>query len=352
MINRIPIPKLGIVGHFTHRSLMRRTRLPMNHAHASGIPATALPVDSSGNQTEPDRMDGNDSLGCCGAAMCDHSDGIRVWANGKGVAKPDVTSQLDAQYKVISGGDNGMDEDMVVGPQGMWTVGIAYDPLAVAVDHLDVDITNVPLAQYLIENFYTLEYAWSVPDAFINDFTDGSVWPSAMTPNPQNGHYITFADVGGPNTVVGGQNCNGYLCMRTWGAHAWCSPAFIASVQPQTFVTLSPRQFDATGYDGKGRHVSQQAKIWIALGGNATKAMALVAMFPGPVGPPVPVPVPTPTPTPGPTALFSGKTNKALPPGTSTIRFSHKNLIPLGSEVDIYAPGTAPSADRLDCDVI
>jgi hypothetical protein len=67
-----------------------------------------------------------------------------------------------------------------------------------------------------------------------------------------------------------------------------------------------------------GRHVSTQAAAWIALGGNATKMNAVVAMFPpvtppapgpssptGPVVPPAPSAPPTPTPTPATRLMFS-----------------------------------------------
>lgn len=289
-----PVPKLGITAHFVHRDLMDRRRIPMKHARMPNngtVPKTILPVDSSGNGTEPDRMDGNDTLGDCGAAMCDHADCIRVWRNGKGTQKPDVTKQLEKQYLAISGGDNGMDEDMVVGPQGMWTVGIAYDPLAVAVEHLDIDITNIPLAQFCIDNFYTVELAWSVPDDFLQNFTDGSVWSNADTPDPNNGHYTPLADVGGPGQTASGQSIDGFYRMRTWGARAWVGPNFVASVQPATFVTFSARQFDpATGYDGKGRHITTQAKVWESIGGSPIPASVISAFPPssGPVtgGPP------------------------------------------------------------------
>jgi hypothetical protein len=85
------------------------------------------------------------------------------------------------------------------------------------------------------------------------------------------------------------------------------SPAFIAGVDPEFFVTFSALQFSKkTGCDSHGRHVSDVAAAWVAIGGNASIVAKVVAMFPPKVGPsptpdptpPVPVPVPAPSPIP------------------------------------------------------
>jgi hypothetical protein len=53
------------------------------------------------------------------------------------------------------------------------------------------------------------------------------------------------------------------------------------SVDPQTFVTFSPLQFlKSTGYDSRGRHVSDVAAAWVAIGGSATLAQNVVSQFP------------------------------------------------------------------------
>jgi len=250
-------------------------------------------------------MDSNDTLGICGPAMCDHVDGIRTYGQGK----PGFTEMhanlaaLVAQYERVSGGDNGTDEDMLVGTSGIWTAaggGLAADPTAVVVDHLDVDVTNEALAQYCIDQFYHVNMAWSVPDAFLQGFAQGTVWAAAATADPNNGHFTPLSDVAAPGTVVNGTDIGGFYRLWTWGSWCWVSPAFVASVQPQSFVTFSPLQFSkATGYDSHGRHVSDQAAAWIALGGNASILNAVVAQFPAkpsPVVTPPPAP-PTPSPT-------------------------------------------------------
>ena len=173
---------------------------------------------------------------------------------------------------------------MRVRPGGIRTPsggGIAGDTTAVVADHLDVDVTNVTLAQYVVDQFYGICMAWSVPDNFLQGFSQGSVWAPAGTPDQANGHYSPLADIGGPSDTSGAQSLNGFYRLWTWGSWAWVSPAFVASVDPECFTTFSALQFNkATGLDSHGRHVSDQAAKWVALGGNAQAVAAVVAAFP------------------------------------------------------------------------
>jgi len=230
-------------------------------------------------------MLGNNQYGDCGPVMCAHIDEIRTYGQGQpGFAEISVNqAALISQYESVSGGDNGTDEDMLVGPSGIWTPaggGIAGDSTAVIADHLDVDVTNVPLAQYCQDQFYGICLAWSVPDDFLAGFAQGTVWPNADTPNPNNGHYSALADIAGPNDSSNGTSLNGFYRVWTWGSWAWVSSAFVASVDPECFVTFSALQFNKTGFDSHGRHVADQADKWVALGGNAQAVAAVVALFP------------------------------------------------------------------------
>lgn len=284
--------------HFQHRDTMRRKRPMAKATLPETVPATTLPVDCSGNGTVSCPMDSNDSLGICGPAMCDHVDGLRSYGQGKaGFAEIHANlAALVAQYESISGGDNGTDEDMLVGnaggpngaaAPGIWLAGIANDPTAVVADHLDVDVTDLALCRYAIDQFYAVCMAWSVPDDFLKNFAQATVWAAADTPDPNNGHYTPLTDV----------DTRGFYRLYTWGSWCWAGPDFIASVQPQSFVTFSSLQFSkATGYDSHGRHVSDQAAKWVAIGGDAAKVAVVVAMFPAKPGPTPPLPVPAPNP--------------------------------------------------------
>lgn len=267
------LEKHGKWAHFQHRDTM--ARVTRNKAVLpSQTPPTSLPVDCTGNASVSCPMDGNDQYGDCGPVMCAHVNTIRTYGQGKtGFGPPlmaDVT-KLIAQYEQVSGGDNGTDEPMLVGPSGIWRTGIAGDPTAIVVDELDIDYSDTALVQYCIDQFYATELAWSVPDDVLQNFATGENFFQADTPDPANGHYTPLSDI----------DASGNYRLWTWGAWCWISQLFLMSVNPTGFVTFSPLQFSkATGFDSHGRHVSDQAAKWIAMGGNASIVNAVVAQFP------------------------------------------------------------------------
>jgi hypothetical protein len=292
MLKKVPLPKRGHDVIFVHRDAMKNRAPHASARLAAGVPSTPLPVDGTGNMGVQVPMDGNDTLGICGPAMLAHDVGILTYRQGNGVELLTNLAALEQQYLKISGGDNGTDENMLVGPGGIYTAaggGLAGDPREVCADSLDFDVTDVPLTQYLIDQFYDVKMAWSVPDDFINRFDAGVVFSGTPTPDPANGHYTPLADVDASGN---------YRCI-TWGTWCWMTTSYVAGVEPQCFASISPLQFDPTsGLDSKGRHVSMQAAKWVALGGSQAKMTALVAMFP-PLTPTPPPPTP-PTPTPSP----------------------------------------------------
>lgn len=311
------IPLINKYATFTPRDFTRMRGVNRIAHMPRAVPATNLPVDSTGNQTVNCPMDDNDKEGDCGEAMACHGDNILTYGQGKAGYVESVFSEsaLLAQYLAISGGDNGMSESMVVGPGGIWATGLAGNKNAVMDDALDFDCTNIPLRNYLTDQFYQWQMAWSVPDAFIQQFQSGMTFTNAMTPDPMNGHFTTQADV----------DVNELVTLWTWGGFCWAGPAFIASVQPQSFVVFSRRQFSlATGLDSKGRHIVTQAAKWVGIGGNQI-SQNVINMFPPLNAPPVvnpppvvvppvvnPIPV-NPPPTSGTILTVSGS---PLQPGT------------------------------------
>jgi hypothetical protein len=294
MLKQVRLPKHhNKLVTFVHRDQMRK-QASQSKAYGTNLPPIVLPVDGTNNMGVSVPMDLNNSLGDCGEAMACHGDNIYTYMRGSGQESIFGLTAIQNQYLKVSGGDNGLDEDQVINQ--IWKVGIAGNTAAIIQDNLDVDITNVALAQSLIDNNLFICMAWSVPDDFLNDFATGIVFADADSPDPENGHFTPVADVGGPSSVASdGTNVNGFYRIITWGSWCWASPAFIKSVDPSCFVVFSSRQFNSSGLDCKGRHVSQQAQYWINIGGNAAIAAKVVAMFP-----PLPSPVPTPAPVPPP----------------------------------------------------
>ncbi len=314
------LPRLQAFAHFTPRHRMR-SRFTLQKFQVASVPPTRLPVDCTGNATVQCPMDLNDTLGICMLAMAEHIDNIWTYRQGKGTQSTFDQTLAKAQYEKASGGDNGLDEVTLL--TQCWKPGLAGQPAATYVDSLDLDLTNVALVQYAIDQFYHACMMLSVPDAFIQSFDTGTVWPSAMIPDPNNGHGVPLSDVFGPADTLGGINLNGFYRLWTWGT--WCAvgPLWIASVQPAGFIVFSARQFDPkTGLDSKGRHILTQAAVWNSCGGNVIPA-SVIAAFP-PLSPtPTPVPPgPTPTPTPPPAPvtppLFAFRVPRAIP---ANVRF-------------------------------
>lgn len=332
---KVLIPKIGKTAHFIHRDAMR-SHISRKRAHLPGkamtVPVTTLPVDCTNNRAVSCPMYLNDSLGDCGEAMAAHTIGILSYAQGK---RPEILftdAAIRTQYLAESGGDNGMDEDMEVGPTGVFTVGVCGNPKAVAVSSMDVDPNNVPLVQYLIDQFYTLQLAWSVPDDFVQNFTSGSSWLNADTPDPANGHYTTISDI----------TKEGYYTLWTWGGYATVSQSFVASVQPSYFVVFSPLQFDpATGYDSHGRHITSQAAAWQACGGPPIP-QAVIAAFP-PVGGPTPEPPPAPIPTPVPPSPTPTPTPPPNPPQQTFSVVIPASTVSMRGPLGKTYTGTVPS---------
>src|SRR5271170_4328364 len=111
IINKVPVPALGINAHFQDRDAMRRGhpihrfRLP-SPAHYAALPIPPLPIDWTKGWTLQFPMYGNDTYGDCMAAASCHSAGTATGMNG--------TEWMPSQDSIISwytkgsGGDNGL----------------------------------------------------------------------------------------------------------------------------------------------------------------------------------------------------------------------------------------------------
>lgn len=284
-MKHVLLPELGHYAHFMHRDKMHNPYPLRKIGHKKPFvpPVTQLPVDSTNNGAVSCPIDGNDTLGCCGEAMACHVFNIFTYGQGKpGFTEVSFNeSSLVKQYEKVSGGDNGLNEDEVVNE--IEKVGVAGNKEMVITSALDINVNNVAMARWALDNFYTIQMAWSVPDNFIQKFTVNpvTVWPNYMTPDPENGHFTVLSDVGGPNDTLNGINLNGFYRNWTWGGYAWVSPHFVESVQPQCFIVFSPRQFSSeTGYDSKGRHITVQAALWAEAGGSPVPTR-IIEQFPG-----------------------------------------------------------------------
>lgn len=291
------IPGAGHHAYFTPRHTLRRAG---PYRMMSGEwPTPTLPVGYTNVDNSIIPIDGNDRLGDCGPCMGAHIDNVLTFRAG-GVAS--VMSDLNAfewQYETISGGDNGTNEDQMVGPIWGAPNGIAgITPSgAVLEDHLNIT-TDPTTVQGAIAAMGFVCLAFSVPDRWINTFNSagGSVWDAPAIPDPMHGHYVALVGV----------DANGNYILLTWGSYALLTPAGMQVCQPELFTGWTNRMFNPqTGLAFDGQTFDQKAAVYKAAGGSPP-ANPFPQPAPGPSPGPVPTPAPVPQPAPTPGAGWSG----------------------------------------------
>ena len=124
------------------------------------------------------------------------------------------------RYLALSGGDNGLDEDMIW--QDWNGPGLASVADAKGFAKVDIDPTNANQTQSAIYLFGGIQFQLSVPNKWINNFSTGAVWDAPASPNPRNGHGIHF----------NGVDANGHYKLQTWGTYGWITPAGVAACDP------------------------------------------------------------------------------------------------------------------------
>jgi hypothetical protein len=259
-IKKVWIPKANHFAHFIHRKEMRHGH-PIRRMCSAAVlqwPLTKLPVNNYRDFQFP--MDDNDQLGICGSAAVAHADNSFTGMNG--TESVFQLAALKKQYLEVSGGDNGLDDDMLINK--IWKKGIAGNPLAIIDEPLDVDPLDARMMQAAIDQFGAVIFSLSVPDAWINEFdpAGGSVWHAPAQANPENGHYV----------VIVGVDPGGRYRVETWGSWCWLTPYGVAACDPAAFTVFSPRRFNSRGIDPTGANYTQKAAMWTHVGGSLVPA--------------------------------------------------------------------------------
>ncbi len=208
------------------------------------------------------------------------------------------TATVLRYYQRLSGGDNGLSADQMMGE---WKVGLCGGPHKI-VDEMAIvptDHAAMALGQHLFGgSWFTL----GIPDAWLRNPQPGGTWDAGagVQANPSNGHAVH----------LNGWDGSGYK-LQTWGFNppVRITDAGVAICDPEAGVVFSMDWFDGNGRAPNGFTYDQLAAFWVQLGGHA--------LPPSPFTPP---PGPTPTPPPVPPApvvhpLFSLGIPKPVPQG-------------------------------------
>lgn len=289
--NRVWLPKANRFAHFTPRHHMRRRAMKSAKPEATW-PTTTLPVGYTSFDNSLVPIDDNDIYGICGPDMGVHADSI-LMLRARGAASTCNVSALLAQYLKVSGGDNGTDEQDMVGsiwgpPNGI--AGVS-PPGAVLLDHLDIPL-DARTVQGAIANLGFVCMAFSCPDDWYQDFdpTKVVVWDKS-TPDPNQGHFVPLLGV----------LANGNYALSTWGGWVELTQAGLESCDAELFTGFTQRAFNpATWLDFAGRTYANRSAFWISMGGATPPPMPVPSPGPTPT-PPAPTPTPpAPVPTPVP----------------------------------------------------
>ena len=156
------------------------TGAPCRRGHPVSLPSGPLRCGNtsraSAGRLDQERRDsfpydGNDHYGDCMYAAACHGD--NTFTGNVGTESVFDQTTLIKDYLALSGGDNGLDEGMILGE---WKKGLASTPAASIFGSVDIDPTNANLMQAAIYLFGGVQFQLAVPDVWINDFTTGAVW--------------------------------------------------------------------------------------------------------------------------------------------------------------------------------
>ncbi len=281
---KVWVPNRGHFAHFHSRKMMKFGRPTERFTLTGQYPTVTLPVDWTKNETLVFPIDGNNDFGDCLYASALHGD--NTFTGNVGVESTFDLQTIIKDYLALSGGDNGLDEGMIIGE---WKKGLASNPQANIIAALDIDPTDIAAMQAAIYFFGGVVFMFDVPDVWIQEFNTGVLWTVPAVADQDNGHGVW----------INGVNISDNYQPQTWGTHCWLSPAGVAVVDPTAFVVFSLRWFDpVTGTAPNGLGYSQLAALWTQFGGSPLPPSPFP---PGPSPNPDPGPVPSPpTPTPSP----------------------------------------------------
>lgn len=273
------IPHLGREIILVPRATLRRRKEARVFLAQGPLPTPPASFSWSKGNTVSYPILGNDQYGdCYYAAICHAAQ--TYTANGASECAFDPGAVI-ARYKILSGGDNGLDDATtmpewksgIVGPKGPHKI---LDEMTVNPN----DDAATALAMWL---FCGLIYTAALPDAWVRNPHPGDVWYQSQS-NPQNGHAMFLT----------GRKTAGTYDLQTWGFNPPINltPDGLKGSDPELIVAFSLEMFNAQGIAPCGLAYSQLAALWVQCGGHA--------LPPSPFGPPSPVPTP---PTPGPTPM-------------------------------------------------
>lgn len=314
---------------------------PRFGAHLRADKATAtLPASTSWLQQCLDSIKqtyGNTQAGDCVIASMLHIIGGWTGNESGSAALSSDTEALSTYHAMCGAGDNGcVITDVLdqVKSGGMLVGGTPHKIDGYAA----LDNANQNEVMVCIEVFGpAAKLGINLPQAWMDAATaSGFTWDDT-TSQSIGGHDVPIIDYTPQGVVI--------ATWGMWGTITWKALAN-KSIVEEAWITLGPDWYAKDNLAPNGIAATTLLNDLALVNGGSVPP--LPAPTP-PVPPPNPPPTPTPTPIPVTKPLFTGTLNGSLPANRqSRIALMPKVLIPTGSEVAIYAPGSLPQAQRPD----
>lgn len=266
---------------FDHASYKRKLGTPKL---AAGIwPQAPVPFDHGAKIKYPMLL--NDQLGCCFYSGICHQD--QTWTGWRGPQSQFDLAVFRQRYLSLSGGDRGLSDQDV---QGEWKNRYLADVKeAKAFDYQYINVTDPSQLDAAIYEMGGVNFTFTVANAWISNSDEGALWEADTYRQNNNGHAVLLVAV---KVTPAGRK---YYKLITWGTYVWIHEDAIKVCNPDGFVAASVRWFDAKGYAGTGRHVTQLSDVYAKASGRTYPA-SVISLFPPLTPDPVPVP-PVPVPT-------------------------------------------------------
>ena len=248
----------------------------------AGIKAAPATWDWTKNNTISYPVLGNDRYGCCWMAAVLHF--IQTCTANVTIEAAFAYADAVTRYLGLSPNDDGLSDAQIFGAwdQGLLPMGGPYRYLGRAT----IDPTDQATIDLAGHRFGGLLYTASLQDQWAANPRPGDVWDNTGTADPNEGHAMHVA----------GRNPDGTLKVETWGFNPPISlteRGMLAS-DPEIIAVGSPNWYNNIGYSPAGNHYTEDAALWVTLGG----APWPPSPYPPPVTPAPAPPGPAPTPAP------------------------------------------------------
>lgn len=304
----------------------RRFSLPLHlHGLMAAMPTPPAGWDWSQGEKLAFPILGNNRVGDCYYAACEHAS--QCWTGNSGQEVAFDEQQTVSRYLVLSGGDNGLNDALMIPEWKAGIIGPAGPRKVRSVLTINPnDRASLDLGAWAFGGVLWLA---SLSNTWLANARPGAIW-DASTPDPTKGHAMMLS---------GKEQGSGRYDVRTWGLSPAVQVTYagILGADSEILVAFSDDQFRSDGVCAfTGMTWDQKRLLWQQLGGSDVGPSPFPSPSPVPPTPPNP-PIP-PAPVPVSNKAFSLHFPRDLQKGMWFGPLQAPKFIPHG-DYDVFPQG-------------